>query len=62
MAKIIKTGWFGKQIRVLLVTGDRVKGELVEVADEYLVIDRAGGEMQIMAHAIVAISGIDEDE
>jgi sRNA-binding regulator protein Hfq len=59
MAKIIKTGWFGQQLRILLTTGDRVKGELVEVADEFLVIDRNGTEMQIMAHAIVAVSRVE---
>jgi sRNA-binding regulator protein Hfq len=62
MAKIIKTGWFGQQLRILLITGDRVKGELIEVADEFLVIDRNGTDMQIMAHAIVAISSAEPTE
>jgi sRNA-binding regulator protein Hfq len=62
MAKIIKTGWFGKKIVIMLVTGNRVKGELIEVADEYLVIDRGGSEMQIMSHAIVAIQSAEAVE
>lgn len=56
MAKIIRNGWFGKQINVLMVTGKQVQGELIEVSDQYLVIERGGTELQIMAHAIVAIA------
>ena len=61
MAKIIKTGWFGKQISIWLSTGKKVTGELTEVADEYLVIDRDGSDLQIMAHAIVAITSVDSE-
>lgn len=62
MAKIIKTGWFGRKITIWLSTGKKVEGELTEVADEYLVIDRNGSEMQVMGHAIVAISGGESGE
>ena len=55
MASIVKSSWFGKQVSVLLVSGKSVAGELSEVSDHYIVLTTKAGEMQIMAHAIVAI-------
>ena len=55
MAAIVKTVWFGKQLNVLLTTGKSVSGELTEVTDAYIILDRGGTEMQVMAHAIVMI-------
>ncbi len=55
MAAIVKTVWFGRQLNVLLVTGKSVSGELTEVTDAYIVLDRDGTEVQVMAHAIAMI-------
>lgn len=55
MAGLVKTGWFGKQITVLMVNGKSISGELSEVDDDYIVVTRNGSETQIMGHAIVAI-------
>ena len=55
MAAIVKTAWFGRQLNVMLVTGKSVSGELTEVTDAYIVLDRDGTEVQIMAHAIAMI-------
>ncbi len=55
MPGLVKTGWFGKQINVAMVNGKSLTGELSEVSDLYIVITRGGTEVQIMAHAIIAI-------
>ncbi len=56
MAAIVKTVWFGRQLNVLLLTGKSVSGELTEVTDTYIVLDRGGTEVQVMAHAIAMIA------
>jgi len=63
MADIVRTGWFGRDISVLMTNGKTASGELTETAENYIVITRKDGvEMQIMAHAIIAIrlSGAEE--
>ncbi len=55
MAGLVKIGWFGRQINVLMVNGKAVTGELTETSEHYIVVTRGGSETQIMAHAIVAI-------
>ena len=55
MTGIIRTEWFGRQISVLLTTGKTLTGELSEVTDTYLVLDRESGQVQIMGHAVVAV-------
>jgi sRNA-binding regulator protein Hfq len=62
MADLIKTGWFGRRINVLMVNGKSATGELSEVTDNYIVITRGGNETQIMGHAIVAIRLASEAE
>ncbi len=55
MAGLVKMGWFGRQISVLMVNGKSITGELTETSEQYIVVTRGGAETQIMAHAIVAI-------
>jgi len=62
MAGLVKIGWFGKQISVLMVNGKSITGELTEVGEQYIVITRNGSDTQIMASAIVAIRAAGEKE
>ena len=62
MAGLVKIGWFGKQISVLMINGKSITGELSEVGEQYIVITRNGSDTQIMAHAIVAIRPAGEKE
>jgi sRNA-binding regulator protein Hfq len=62
MAGLVKIGWFGRQISVLMVNGKSITGELTEVSEHYVVLTRAGSDTQIMAHAIVAIRLAGEKE
>jgi sRNA-binding regulator protein Hfq len=62
MAGLIKTGWFGRQVSVLMVNGKSISGELSEVGEQYIVVTRAGSDTQVMAHAIVAIRLAGEKE
>ena len=56
MAKVIKEGWFGRSIAVLLSTGKTVQGELTETAENFIVIHtREDVDMQIMTHAMIAV-------
>jgi sRNA-binding regulator protein Hfq len=55
MADVVKSGWFGREVSVLMVNGKSITGELSEVCDNFLVLTRGGAEHQIMVHAIVAI-------
>jgi len=55
MAGLVKIGWFGRQVSVLMVNGKSVTGELSEVSEHYIVLTRGNAETQIMAHAMVAI-------
>ena len=59
---VMKQGWFGRQINVLMTNGKSAVGELTEVADKYIVITTNEVETQIMAHAIVAIRLADQGE
>ncbi len=61
MAGLVKIGWFGRQISVLMVNGKSITGELTEVSEHYIVVTRGGSETQIMARAIVAIRLADEE-
>jgi len=61
MAGLVKMGWFGRQISVLMVNGKSITGELTETSEQYIVVARGGAETQIMAHAIVAIRLADEE-
>lgn len=56
MANVIKTEWFGKQISVVMVNGKTVSGELSEVSDNYIVLTRDKGEVQIMVGAMVMVA------
>ena len=62
MAGLVKIGWFGRQVSVLMINGKSITGELSEVGDQYIVVTRAGSDTQIMAHAIVAIRLAGEKE
>jgi sRNA-binding regulator protein Hfq len=62
MAGLVKVGWFGRQISVLMVNGKSVTGELTEVSEHYIVVTRGGADTQIMAHAIMAIRLAGEKE
>ena len=62
MAGLIKTGWFGRQVSVLMVNGKSISGVLSEVGDQYIVVTRGGSDTQIMSHAIVAIRLAGEKE
>jgi small nuclear ribonucleoprotein (snRNP)-like protein len=55
MAGLVKVGWFGRQVSVLMINGKSITGELTEVSEHYVVITRAASDTQVMAHAIVAI-------
>ena len=55
MANVVKTGWFGRDISVLLSNGKSVSGELSEVSDRYIVLHTKGGDVQVMVHAILVI-------
>jgi len=55
MAGVIRTGWFGKQLSVLMINNKTVTGELIETTDEYIVLMIGKSEMQIYVHAIIAI-------
>ncbi len=61
MAGLVKIGWFGRQISVLMVNGKSITGELTEVSEHYIVVTRGGSETQVMAHAVVAIRLADEE-
>ena len=62
MAGLVKIGWFGKQVSVLMVNGKSITGELSEVAEHYVVITRNGSDTQVMGPAIVAIRLASEKE
>lgn len=69
MAKVVREGWFGRNIAVLLSTGKTVRGELTETADNFIVIHtKEDVDMQIMTHAMIAVrlaedgEGMDEEQ
>ena len=56
MANVIKTGWFGRKVTVMLMNGKSTTGELTEVNDNYLVLEgENGNETVVMVHAIIAV-------
>jgi hypothetical protein len=55
MANVIRSQWFGRSIKILLSNDKTITGELAEVTDNYLVIDRSGVPTQVMLHAIIAV-------
>jgi len=57
---LVKVGWFGRQVTVLMVNDKSVSGELTEVSEHYIVVTRGTTDTQIMAHAVVAIRLADE--
>lgn len=56
MADVIKTGWYGRKITVLMVNGKSTTGELTYVSESYVVLEGEGGvETQVMVGAIIAV-------
>jgi sRNA-binding regulator protein Hfq len=55
MAEVVKSEWFGREISVLLTNGKRVSGELTQVSPNFIVLDREGGEVQVMKNAVILI-------
>ena len=53
MANVVKSGWFGRQVSILLVNGKTISGEVSEVTEHYVVLTRGKSEVQIMGSAIV---------
>ena len=63
MADVVKTGWFGRKVTVLMVNGKSLSGELSEVTDKYIVVEtKSGKPTQVMVHAIVAIRPVEQKE
>ncbi len=58
---IIKPGWFGRNVSVLLTTGKQISGELSEVGQSYLIINTNGSDVQVMVHAIALVRLAEED-
>ena len=56
MANVVRGGWFGTQVSVLLVNGKTITGEVAEVTDHYVVLSRGNSEVQIMGSAIVLVA------
>ena len=61
---IIKPSWFGREVSILLSNGKKIRGELSEVGQSYLIINTSNGETQVMVHAIVLLrlAGSENDE
>jgi sRNA-binding regulator protein Hfq len=55
MADVVKSGWFGRKVNVLLSNGKKVSGELTQVSEHYIVLSSQTGEVQVMTHAIILI-------
>ncbi len=55
MAGVIKSGWFGKRVSVLMANDKSVSGVLSEVTENYIVLTQGGREIQIMCPAIIAV-------
>ena len=55
VSNVVKTGWFGQRVRVIMLNGKALQGELTEVSDRYIVLDTDGVETQVMVHAIAVI-------
>lgn len=63
MATIVKPEWFGRKISVVMVNGKTLTGELAEVTDNFIVVEGTNNRpVQIMTHAIVAISPTGPEE
>ena len=63
MADVVKTGWFGRKVHILLSNGKSINGEMTEVTDHYVVVEpEAKQPTQVMVHAIMAIRPIDDEE
>jgi len=63
MADVVKTGWFGRKITVLMVNGKSITGELTHVSDNYIIVQNdAGVETQIMVRAIIAVRLAEEEK
>jgi len=56
MGNVVRGGWFGRQVSVLLVNGKTIAGEVTEVTDHYVVLSRKNSEVQIMGSAVVLIT------
>jgi len=60
MADVVKSGWFGRKVHVVLTNGKSLNGELSEVSENYIVIEPEGKQpTQIMVHAIVALRPVE---
>jgi len=63
MADVVKRGWFGRKVHVVLMNGKSINGEMTEVTDNYIIIEPEGKKpTQVMVHAIVALRPMDEQE
>ena len=63
MADVVKRGWFGRQVHVVLSNGKSINGEMTEVTDNYIIVEPEGkNPTQIMVHAIVALRPVSEEE
>lgn len=54
-SNVVRTGWFGQRVTVVLLNGKALKGELTEVSERYIVLDADGVATQVMVHAIAVI-------
>jgi len=57
MGNVLRGGWFGRQVSILLVNGKTVGGEVSEVTDHYIVLTRPGKpDVQVMGTAVVLVT------
>jgi len=52
---VVKATWFGQCIRVVMLNGKAIQGDLTEVSECYIVLEVEGVATQIMVHAIAVI-------
>ncbi len=60
MANVVKSGWFGRNVSVLLINGKTISGEVTEVTEHYVVLTRGKVEVQVMGSAIVVASAVEK--
>ena len=52
---VAKPEWFGQSVKVILLGGKALKGELTEVSQRYIILEADGVETPVMVHAIAVI-------
>jgi len=52
---VVKADWFGQRVRVMLLNGKALEGELTEVSECYIILEADGVATQVMVQAIVII-------